>query len=412
MTDEYLVQLANYTDPLVSIPESRFQTRSGDYVYRNRKTSEWILISPPIYVAQSETIAKALEIEKFNLNARLQFQRNNIALSSVSPGERDVAKKYVESYNANCELLGKTNARLEVVSNFNSGKTPIIIKLNEDIDRLKAENLGLRTVQKIGMDMVTTGKLHDLGIEINDLYNTIQEQGPIQDMNPSSHEGKVKEDLIKWYKLNDEYVKLNTKYQDNLKMLEELNIKLLNQELNAFKQGTGTVKTISNTQAEELRRFGTTEEPITSSQSIPASTVVAQTSSTSQPKKTLIKIKPKVAVESQVVNALAGSPDGEPSLDSNIQSVSVTAKSQQPEAPVIPLKPSDTVAPEKPSEGRKIKIKTIYEKDVKKCVKGPSAGGYAIDELRKIATELGIDIKGRKKEEICADIERVWATES
>ena len=48
-----------------------------------------------------------------------------------------------------------------------------------------------------------------------------------------------------------------------------------------------------------------------------------------------------------------------------------------------------------------------YPKDIKDCAKGPAKGGLKVTELKKLATEMGINTKGLKKAEICKEMEKL-----
>jgi len=47
-----------------------------------------------------------------------------------------------------------------------------------------------------------------------------------------------------------------------------------------------------------------------------------------------------------------------------------------------------------------------YPGNIKDCAKGPAKGGLPVGELRKLATSMGLNIKGLKKGEICALLEQ------
>lgn len=54
--------------------------------------------------------------------------------------------------------------------------------------------------------------------------------------------------------------------------------------------------------------------------------------------------------------------------------------------------------------------RNLYKLDIKKCSKGPAAGGLRVKELRKLAVEIGLDaekVNKLSKLQICQDIERL-----
>lgn len=48
-----------------------------------------------------------------------------------------------------------------------------------------------------------------------------------------------------------------------------------------------------------------------------------------------------------------------------------------------------------------------YPKAISDCAKGPSKGGLSIKDLRKLATDMGIKVKGLNKDAICSEIKKL-----
>lgn len=331
----------------------------------------------------------------------------------------------INKYNTGCEKLDNISKSIQ---SFVTDDT-VINQLKLERESLVVKKDKLLSVKKVGNDFITAGKIHDIGETIKSIYNTDK------DASKSQFDSAIKE-----------YGSALQEYNGLLVDIDSINRRILQDETNVFVQvsGTGSVQTITPEQAEEAYvQIINVLEPVTKTTSKSATSTTSTTSTAT----TAAKTKPTVSTTANVEKTEGGTKTNTstetatskkkisltrtsistvPSKPS--ETATATYTSQMPSAtstastasttsskldvdkstPPVSIKPTST--PPASTEKIKIQFKQAYQKDVSKCQKGPSAGGYSMDELRVIAESLGIPTKGRIKSDICADIDRLSKT--